>query len=63
MAYLVVWMCVYMVAIDQARLRRREKPVERRDRGNFLEFLGAMAAVTWNPRGSFGRAQSLTRWF
>jgi hypothetical protein len=25
MAYLVVWMCVYMVAIDQARLGRSEK--------------------------------------
>jgi hypothetical protein len=62
MAYLVVWMCVYMVAIDQARLRRSEK-IWRGETGNFLEFLGAMAAVTWNPHSSFGRAQSLTRWF
>jgi hypothetical protein len=62
MAYLVVWMCVYMVAIDQARLGRSKKSVERRGQRE-LEFLGAMAAVTWNPRGSFGRAQSLAWWF
>jgi hypothetical protein len=45
MAYLVVWMCVYMVAIDQARLGRSKKSVERRGQRE-LEFLGAMAAVT-----------------
>jgi hypothetical protein len=33
MAYLVgwKWMSVYMVAIDRARLGRREMPVERRE--------------------------------
>jgi hypothetical protein len=46
MAYLVVWMCVYMVAIDQARVGRSRKVRGEAGTGNFLEFLGAMAAVT-----------------
>jgi hypothetical protein len=63
MAYLVVWMCVYMVAIDQARLGLNEKVCGEAGQREFLGILGAMAAVTWNSRGSFGRAQSLARWF
>jgi len=46
MAYLVVWMCVYMVAIDQARLGRREKI---RGEARQREFLG----ISWCDGGCY----------